>query len=90
MKDKRDIREFAIFTDYSLGIFLSFVLGFIVSKVYQIWAIAYRGSHYDLNRSNSFMTDSPPCGLVQLKVLMPFRRMLYLSLLLLVSSLHIV
>lgn len=55
-----DKKLLSIFTDYSLGIFLGFVLGFLVSKVYQTWAIVYRDSHYDNNRPTSWMTDSPP------------------------------
>jgi len=51
---------FSAFTDYSLGIFISFVLGFMWSKVYQTWAIVYRDSQYDNNQLNYWMPDSPP------------------------------
>ncbi|MBW8347861.1 hypothetical protein K0H71_00180 [Bacillus sp. IITD106] len=51
---------FSAFTDYSLGIFLSFVLGFMWSKIYQTWAIVYRDSQYDNNQPTYWMEDSPP------------------------------
>ena len=51
---------FSFCTDYSLGIFLGFVLGFIISKIYQIQAIVYRDSQYDRNLVTSWYEQSPP------------------------------
>ncbi|MBS4218366.1 hypothetical protein KHA96_08585 [Bacillus sp. FJAT-49711] len=51
---------FSAFTDYSLGIFISIVLGVMWSKVYQTWAIVYRESQFDNNQPITWMEDSPP------------------------------
>jgi hypothetical protein len=46
--------------DYLIGMVIGAVLGFIVSKVYQAWAILYRETHYDPNKSMGWRTDMPP------------------------------
>lgn len=48
------------FIDYAWGGFFGVILGFIVAKVYQTWAIAYRDSQYDLNPVTGWDTGSPP------------------------------
>ncbi|WP_138416640.1 hypothetical protein [Aquibacillus sediminis] len=53
-------KMFATIVDYLLAIFIGYVLGFIVAKVYQTWAIVYRESQYDLNRPTQWETESPP------------------------------
>ena len=60
LTNKDEKKLFSHFTDYALGIFLGSVLGFIVSKIYQIWAIVYRDSQYDDNPVTSWRTESPP------------------------------
>ncbi len=46
--------------DYSFGVFLGIVLGFIVSKVYQTWAIVYRETWFDPNRLTSWPAHNEP------------------------------
>jgi|GEM_PF-3712912 hypothetical protein len=36
------------------------IAGYVIAKIYQIWAIAYRQSRFDPNMANSWNTDSPP------------------------------
>ncbi|MBB3112869.1 hypothetical protein FHS18_004971 [Paenibacillus phyllosphaerae] len=45
---------------YYLGGFFGGVLGYIISKIYQIWAIVYRESQFDVNMTSSWPSGSPP------------------------------
>lgn len=46
--------------EYALGAFLGMVSGFMVSKVYQTWAIVYRDSYYHAERLSIWQTRNPP------------------------------
>lgn len=45
---------------YYLGALIGVVIGYVISKIYQIWAIVYRESHFDLHMQNSWNSNSPP------------------------------
>jgi hypothetical protein len=45
---------------YYLGALIGLVIGYVISKIYQIWAIVYRESHFDPHMTNSWNSNSPP------------------------------
>lgn len=45
---------------YYLGGFFGGILGFIIAKIYQIWAMIYRETRFDSNMPSSWPSDSPP------------------------------
>ncbi|MFC6331984.1 hypothetical protein ACFP56_05060 [Paenibacillus septentrionalis] len=45
---------------YYLGALIGLVIGYVISKIYQIWAIVYLESNLDPNMTNSRNTNSPP------------------------------
>ncbi|SEC40315.1 hypothetical protein [Paenibacillus sp. GP183] len=45
---------------YYLGALIGVVIGYVISKIYQIWAIVYRESHFDLHMQNSWNAKNPP------------------------------
>jgi hypothetical protein len=45
---------------YYLGALIGLVIGYVISKIYQIWAIVYRENHFDLHMQNSWNTKNPP------------------------------
>ncbi|MCM3633508.1 hypothetical protein [Paenibacillus camelliae] len=45
---------------YYLGALIGLVIGYVISKIYQIWAIVYRESNFDPHMIDSLETNSPP------------------------------
>ncbi|UUZ81211.1 hypothetical protein LJK88_42025 [Paenibacillus sp. P26] len=45
---------------YYLGGLVGVVAGYLISKIYQIWAIVYRESRFDPHMAHSWSTQSPP------------------------------
>ncbi|NMO98262.1 hypothetical protein [Paenibacillus lemnae] len=45
---------------YYLGALSGLIIGYVISKIYQVWAIVYRESRFDPNMSDSWNTNSPP------------------------------
>ncbi|WP_164472673.1 hypothetical protein [Cohnella candidum] len=45
---------------YYLGALIGLVVGYVISKIYEIWAIAYRETHFDPHMTNSWQSDIPP------------------------------
>jgi hypothetical protein len=45
---------------YYLGALIGGVIGYVISKIYQIWAIVYRESQFDPHMPKSWNTNSPP------------------------------
>ncbi|HIW32713.1 MAG TPA: hypothetical protein IAA29_07990 [Candidatus Paenibacillus intestinavium] len=48
---------------YYLGGIIGLVVGFVVSKIYQIWAILYQQSNYGTHKLTSWDSDAPPLWL---------------------------
>lgn len=48
---------------YYLGGIIGLVVGFVISKIYLIWAILYQQSNFDPHKPTSWNSDTPPLWL---------------------------